>query len=381
MTDLPSISLTLLIGPALPVPAPQFVVEALESVSVTHSDRGPSGFQLEFKADRTSAFDLDYQLLLQRKVAPGNRVVATVNMGMTPHVLLDGFITHLALSHSKSAGASTLSVTGEDVGIRMDVTEESVEHPGLGDAAIVLKLLARYALYGVVPSVMPTLGDVASDPLERVPQQNATDRSYINQLAGKHGNIFYIRPGPEPLMNVAYWGPPPRQGRPLPALTVDMGPATNVESISFSYDGSTATLFDGRDQDADSEQDIPVDILTSTRAPPFALEPALLFARSLTKTKIVKTPGQTAGSSIAQKQGETDQSTDRVVTANGEVDTLRYGSIMTVPGIVGVRGCGLSFDGLYYVNSVTHTLRRGDYRQSFSLAREGLISTTPVVSP
>ena len=107
----------------------------------------------------------------------------------------------------------------------------------------------------------------------------------------------------------------------------------------------------------------------------------MLFGRTLAKTKIVKTPGEMAGEALDQKQGETDQSTDTVVTASGEVDTLRYGSIMTVPGIVGVRGCGRTFDGFYYVKSVTHTLRRGEYRQQFSLAREGLMSTTPLVNP
>ena len=45
-----------------------------------------------------------------------------------------------------------------------------------------------------------------------------------------------------------------------------------------------------------------------------------------------------------------------------------------------MRGAGLAYDGLYYVNSVTHTLKRGEYKQSFTLSRDGLISPTPVVS-
>ena len=49
--------------------------------------------------------------------------------------------------------------------------------------------------------------------------------------------------------------------------------------------------------------------------------------------------------------------------------------------LVGVRGAGLAYDGLYYVNSVTHKIKRGEYKQSFSLSRDGLISNTPVVVP
>jgi hypothetical protein len=48
---------------------------------------------------------------------------------------------------------------------------------------------------------------------------------------------------------------------------------------------------------------------------------------------------------------------------------------------VGLRGAGHSFDGLYYVKSVTHNIRRGEYKQSFTLTREGLGAISPVVVP
>jgi hypothetical protein len=48
--------------------------------------------------------------------------------------------------------------------------------------------------------------------------------------------------------------------------------------------------------------------------------------------------------------------------------------------LVGVRGVGPAFDGLYYVKSVTHRIKRGEYKQNFSLTRNGLVSTVPTVS-
>ena len=376
--DVTGISLTLLTGPTIPVPTPQFVSEALERVSVTHSDKGASGFQLEFKADRTSSFLRDFQLLATRVLASGNRVVLMVTMGGMPRVLMDGFITHIALAHSKASGASTISVTGEDISVKMNLVEESEGHPALGDSAIVAAILAKYARYGVAPKVMPTLSSLARDPLEEVPQQNATDLGYINSLAALHGNVFFVRPGPVPMTNIAYWGPPPRVGTPLATLSVDMGPSTNVESISFSYDGLAPTLFAGFDQDSETEADVPIATLTADRVP-LAAEPPMLFDRGLIKTCVVKAPGFKAGDASAYVQGMTDKSTDNVLTAQGEVDTLRYGSIMDAPGLVGVRGCGMSLDGIYYVNSVTHSLSRGEYRQQFTLSREGFGTTTAVV--
>jgi len=46
---------------------------------------------------------------------------------------------------------------------------------------------------------------------------------------------------------------------------------------------------------------------------------------------------------------------------------------------VGVRGAGTAYDGLYFVKSVTSSIKRGEFKQSFSLTRNGLVSITPTV--
>jgi hypothetical protein len=58
---------------------------------------------------------------------------------------------------------------------------------------------------------------------------------------------------------------------------------------------------------------------------------------------------------------------------------LRYGRVLKARKLVGVRGAGPAFDGLYYVRGVTHNLKRGEYKQSFTLSRNGLLSTVQQV--
>jgi hypothetical protein len=48
---------------------------------------------------------------------------------------------------------------------------------------------------------------------------------------------------------------------------------------------------------------------------------------------------------------------------------------------VALRGVGFMHDGYYYVKNVTHRISKGNYKQSFTISREGLGSTTPVVMP
>jgi hypothetical protein len=69
------------------------------------------------------------------------------------------------------------------------------------------------------------------------------------------------------------------------------------------------------------------------------------------------------------------------VSASGSLDVIRYGHILQARGLVGVRGAGITYDGMYYVNSVTHSIKRGEYKQNFQLSRDGLISQTPAVLP
>src|ERR1700687_5886354 len=127
---MPGVLLTMLVGPTVAVPAPQPLMDALASVSVTHSDEGRSGFQLSFHAGRSGATTLiDSPLLTLPLLRPFNRVILIVGFGVMPPVLMDGVITHSQLQHHDTGAPSTLTVTGEDVSVMMDLEDKSAEHP------------------------------------------------------------------------------------------------------------------------------------------------------------------------------------------------------------------------------------------------------------
>jgi hypothetical protein len=127
----------------------------------------------------------------------------------------------------------------------------------------------------------------------------------------------------------------------------------------------------GAVSDADLEVVIPVVTFASTRLPPLASRPALMANQPFVRKSMLDYQGSSWIEAQAQAQSITDQSTDNVVTAQGRLNVLRYGDILTAPGLVGLRGAGFSYDGLYYVKSVSHQIALGQYTQSFTLAREG----------
>ena len=373
-------TLTLLVGPTIAVPAPSLLIENLERVEVTTSDTARSGFQLVFAAGRSGSTDLvDFPLLSLPLLGPFNRVVLVVNFGGLPKVLMDGVITHRELLPGTGPGTGTLTVTGEDVSVMMDLEEKFVEHPAQAETVIANLLIASYATYGLIPNVIPPPVIDQPLPIERVPVQQGTDLAYLNQMARRFGFVFYVIAGPAPMTNTAYWGPPVREGAPQRALSVDLGAETNVQSISFRSDGLAPTQVAGTVQDRTTNQVTAVRSLGSQR-PPLAASPDWLVNLPNVRTTLFRDSGLNAMQAQARAQGVAEASTDSL-TATGTLDALRYADLLTARGLVGLRGAGFQHDGLYYVKRVSHRISRGEYTQSFTLTREGVGATVPAVQP
>ena len=68
-----------------------------------------------------------------------------------------------------------------------------------------------------------------------------------------------------------------------------------------------------------------------------------------------------------------------VVSASGSLDVARYGQLLRARKPVAVRGAGELYDGMWFVRSVTTTLKRGGMTQSYSLDRNAFESYTDTV--
>src|SRR5688500_15455060 len=86
------IRLVLLIGRAVPLPAPPELVAALSSLQVTNDAANGDGFTMTFSI--TKETPVDYSLLQGGLLDPPSRVIIAVTLGVVPEVLIDGAITH-----------------------------------------------------------------------------------------------------------------------------------------------------------------------------------------------------------------------------------------------------------------------------------------------
>ncbi|MDI5986287.1 hypothetical protein QLQ85_15950 [Halomonas sp. M4R5S39] len=374
-----AIHLSLLMGPIVPVPVPALLIDAFEQATVTSSAGAASGFQLRFKISSRSQLNTLFLIAVGQNTSVGTpplRVVLIVTLNGRPQPLFDGVVTNVEVQAGQQGQPGSITVTGEDLTKVMDLLDFSgLPYPAMPIEARVALICAKYAAFGIIPLPIPALFPDVPIPIERIPAQQGTDLAYLRQLAEQVGHVFYIEPGEAPLTNIAYFGPEIKVGPPQPALNIDMDAHTNVESLNFSFDPTKGVLPVVLIQNPLTRVPIPIPIPDlNPLQPPLGALPAPIANLRMLKDTAKMNPMQALSTGLNEAKKSQD-----AVSGTGTLDVLRYGRLLKARKLVGVRGAGVAYDGLYYVSSVTSTLKRGEFKQNFNLTRNGLVSLTPTV--
>jgi hypothetical protein len=372
---LKGVSLTLYSGAVTTSPVSREIIDALTSVEVTNTTEGASGFQLSFTLSNRSPLHSDF--LIQACTNPLLRMIIVANINSTQEVMMDGVITNHQVSAGSQPGESILTMTGEDLSKVMDLIDFSgVPFPAMPANARVATIIAKYAMFGIIPAVVPSPYLDVVLPTAMIPAQEGTDLKYIQLLAKKTGYLFYVDPGPKRGMSTAYWGPPINWGKEQPALNYDMDAHTNVESLNLSFNTADATMPVVYIQNKLTKFPIPVPIpkINPLRRPMGSVPPSITkFTPMRDTAKLPVVNALLLGIAEAAKSAD-------AVSGSGSLDVVRYGRILKARALVGVRGAGIAFDGIYFVKRVASTLQRGEFKQSFELSRNALVSINKTVA-
>jgi hypothetical protein len=362
--------INLMIGPVEPMAVSSDVIDALQTIQVTRSAADHSGFQMTFELSVDSPLQTIF-LLSGAASLPIIRVVVVATLNGGSEVLIDGMITNHEITSGKD-GFATLTVTGDDLTSVMNLIPfDGLPYPAMPAEARVAVILAKYLFLGVTPVIIPSIMIDVPIPTDRIPRHQGTDLSYLRQLADDVGYVFYVSPGPMPGQSVAYWGPENKLTAPQPALNVNMDFETNVESLSFTFNNRKCGLPIVYIQEEYTKLPIPIPIppITPLNPPLGAIPPIPTHIDPIDETA-KDSPIAAVLIGLAKAARSAD-----AVTGNGTLDVTRYGRLLHCGELVGVRGAGPAFEGLYYVKSVTHHIKRGEHKQDFTLTRNGLLST------
>ena len=370
------VRLQLMIGPGVPIPVPRAVLDAVQEVKVeSNSGETQSGFEITFRISNRSPLQTLF-LLTGGSSIPILRVVIAVTLNGETTVLMDGVMTHHEL-RSDSGPTPTMVMKGKDnLALTNIIPLDGLPYPAMSPAVRVLVALAKYAAFGMVPMVIPSVIEDVPIPIERIPRHQGTDYSYVKALAHEVGYVFYSDPGPALCMSKLYWGPEIRIGAPQHALDLALdGPHAKVKSLTFRFDKEKKELPVVYIQEPASKAPILIPIPDVTPwSPPLGVIPPLPPKIKFLDDTAKLNPLVAAMRGLAYSSQHSD-----AVFGTGTLDVARYGHVLQARRLVGVRGAGEAFDGLHFVSSVTSTMRRGEFTQSFSLVRNGLLSTLPAV--
>jgi hypothetical protein len=282
-------------------------------------------------------------------------------------VLMDGVVTRHAVNASNEPGQMRLTVTGEDLSRLLDTVDLSwlIKYPAMPAEARVALILAKYLPFGVTPVIVPSVNIDVPLPTEMIPSHMGTDLQYVTYLAKSVGYVFYVDPGPLPGQSIAYWGPEIKVGPAQQALVVNADASSNVDQLSFTFDGFSKTLFLLLIQSNSIPIPIPIPIPdVNPLSPPLGPRPPIPL-RTEPLTGIAKlSPAQALMVGLAKTARAAE-----VISGSGSLDVMRYGRLLRARSLVEVRGAGMPHDGTHFVRSVTHQIKPGEYKQSFSLSR------------
>jgi phage protein D len=307
----------------------------------------------------TQRRDGSWKHLDDDRFAVWRRVKIDAGYPGSAETIIDGYITHI--ESRLSSEDPYLEVSGLDVSAAMDLEEKQRAWVNKKDHEIAQDIFSSYGLsYEVEDTVSEHSEDVATI------LQNDTDIRFLRRLAARNGFECHIHAG------TGFFRSPNMQDPPQKLLAVEFGAETNVSDLLIRVDGTPATLMEIRRID-------PLEKLEETETLP-ASPRRSLGARSLAALR----NGQPAGRVLVRNQPSTIaremqtrlrhayERASTFVTAEGEIDSRVYRSVLRARRLVTIKGAGESFSGLYYVTRVRHTFTTDGYTQHFSGYRNAM---------
>jgi phage protein D len=357
----PTVAYTLLIDNA---PASASLLEAVQQIEVEEHTALASMLRLTLAIDVNqggSAWNVVDDSIFER-LTPFSLSI-TVGSG-TPELRLDAYVIDSRLNFHSTPGRSTLEVVAMDGTIKMGLESKQRAWPNMADSDIATQIFGEYGFSVDVDSTQPTRQETEITTI-----QCGSDIQFLRQLAQRNGFECYLDTNPLTTLTTGHFHLSRHTAAPQGTLSVNLGPATNLESLAIQLDWTQPAEAQsaGIQISSLSDQQASVSSVSLTE-----LGSSSLLGGSPARRLIL---GQMGLSETGELQSYTQAAVDRsawAIRAQGKLDTLAYGSVLRARQPVLVRGVGTLFSGTYYVESVQHLIEGDSYTQHFSLRRNAL---------
>jgi phage protein D len=291
------------------------------------------------------------------------KLLVTIGSGM-PEPLIEAYVIETSMTFSNQPGQSMLNVVAMDPTVLMHLGDKVRPWPNMADSDIASALFGEYGLVANVEPTQPVRQAVDVTTIQR-----GTDIQFLRHLARRNGYECYVEVNALTQQAEGHFHPPRLTQSPQGVLSVNLGEATNVNTFNtrFNMLRPTTAQSTGLDIATQNTQPVQVQSLALTgmgRTPVLNGDRprrALLSQSGLAQTGELQTYAQAVVDWSAW-----------AITAEGELNTAAYGSLLRAKRPINVRGAGRQFSGTYYVEKVLHTFTGDGCTQRFTLRRNAL---------
>jgi phage protein D len=288
--------------------------------------------------------------------------------------VFDGYITAVNTNWGSQPGSSHLEIDAMDTSVLMSLEEKVATWPNLSDSDIVQQIVSGYGVQVNVDST-PT---VHQENDTTIVQRN-TDIQFVRELAQRNGLEFYFETDKDSGEVNAFLRAPQLEGTPQPDLAIQFGQESNLKSFVARVVGQRplsvkTTQIDVKANSPNSAQvgDTQFTKLGNTDANELIGGPlgSLVTPKDvLAQMLLLGTPTSDATELQTFAQAVRDEAA-WLITANGEINSEAYQTVLRPHRMVLVKGAGSRYSGKYYVTQVTHELvGDGTYAQKFEARR------------
>lgn len=309
--------------------------------------------------------------------SPFTRVRVELDPGDGTFVaLIDGPIVGADRDMSSEPGQSFHTVVVSDDSVFLDREERQFKFDNKLDHEI------ASSIYNGADHIDSTDVDQDTPPpaggLPPVEFQRGTEMAVLRRLARRQGMNAYVLPGKEPGKSVGVFKSLPEAPDGLAAMVL-LGPERNVATFAAQQDSQSPATVEA--------QSLSITDKSVTRASASFRDVRLLgekpAAESLaTAGKRLLPPGKDGSVDAKTAVAAAAQALAYSFTANGTVLGESYGAVLTPYRVVTLKAVDEHQSGDYVIKSVTHTMTRSVYEQSFTLMRNAsseAVSATDLV--
>ncbi len=306
---------------------------------------------------------------------PWSRLEIDAVFGQRREAVFRGYVRECQAEYPEDAGAARFTVTCQDDSLRLDrqhwrmswADEKNLK----SDRQIVERILKEYSLgRPEVAEGQKGLADL---------NQDDTDIKFLRKRAQANGYELTFYP------DYIYFGPPRLDAKPQPVIRVYAGAASSCLSINVREDAQQPDVVVVEIPVAEGEQ------APSVKPNQTVLGREHAIGGNGLEPFAWKMQGQAADRERLEREAQTkvNEADLHRIVAEGELDGSLYGHVLQVGLTVRLDGLGDRYDGLYYVDRVSHAFSAEGYRQAFTLLRNawgdgeyrpGLKKTTAAVT-